>query len=186
MRERKEKGREASAAEECRRARGLAVVERQNQLQKSKATTGAKARSIGYRVNLRVQVVPTVAFVFVSIQILARQCLSMCQNLRKNICGLPSDGTQRTEIDHQTVNFCILSELQYAFQFWAYHPGKCTDADNMMHSVLLLLQKHCKECNPNGIETPYPIWDPSVMSLTPSHLGLGWDGVGIFWGRAED
>lgn len=31
--------------------------------------------------------------------ILAKKCLLMCQNLRKNICGLPSEGTQRAEID---------------------------------------------------------------------------------------
>lgn len=73
---------------------------------------------------------------------LARQCLLMCQNLRKNICGLPSDGTLRSEVDSRTVNAYLPPELQYACRYWAYHLVKCADSDNMMYSALLFLQRH--------------------------------------------
>lgn len=42
---------------------------------------------------------------------LAKQCLLTCQNLRKNTCGLPSDGTERTKIDRQTIESNLPLEL---------------------------------------------------------------------------
>jgi hypothetical protein len=72
---------------------------------------------------------------------LARQCLLMCQKLRKNICRLPSDGTLRAEIDRRTVDTYIPSELQYACRYWAYHLDKCRDSSNMVYNALLFLQR---------------------------------------------
>ncbi|KAJ5125303.1 hypothetical protein N7526_007480 [Penicillium atrosanguineum] len=66
---------------------------------------------------------------------LAKQCLLMCQNLRKNICGLPSNRTERTEIDRQTIDSNLPPELQYASRYWAYHLAKCTDSDNIMYTA---------------------------------------------------
>jgi hypothetical protein len=73
---------------------------------------------------------------------LAKQCLLMCQNLQKNICGLPSDGTERTEIDRQTIDSNLPPELQYACRYWAYHLVKCRGSDNMRYGALLFLQRH--------------------------------------------
>ncbi|OOQ86570.1 WD domain protein [Penicillium brasilianum] len=73
---------------------------------------------------------------------LAKQCLLMCQSLRKNICGLPSDGTERTEMDRQTIDSNLPPELQYACRYWAYHLVKCANSENMIYSALLLLQRH--------------------------------------------
>ncbi|CEJ62554.1 hypothetical protein PMG11_11051 [Penicillium brasilianum] len=73
---------------------------------------------------------------------LAKQCLLMCQSLRKNICGLPSYGTERTEIDLQIVDSNLPPELQYACRYWAYHLMKCANSENMTYSALLFLQRH--------------------------------------------
>jgi hypothetical protein len=74
--------------------------------------------------------------------ILAKQCLLTCQNLRKNICGLPSDGTERTEIDHRTIESNLPPEVQYACRYWAYHLVKCAGMKTMKYSALLFLQSH--------------------------------------------
>jgi hypothetical protein len=69
-------------------------------------------------------------------------CLAMCQNLRKNICGLPSDGAQRVEIGHQTLDQCLPQELQYACRYWAHHLVQCKDLNDILHNAYILLQKH--------------------------------------------
>jgi hypothetical protein len=73
---------------------------------------------------------------------LAKQCLLICQSLQKNICGLPSDGTERTDIDAQAVDSNLPQELQYACRYWAYHLSKCANSENMKYSALLFLQRH--------------------------------------------
>jgi hypothetical protein len=73
---------------------------------------------------------------------LAKQCLLMCDGLRKNICGLPSDGTKRTEIDRQTVDNKLPPELQYACRYWVDHLVKCANSNNMIYNALLFLQRH--------------------------------------------
>ncbi|KAJ5967555.1 hypothetical protein N7501_003803 [Penicillium viridicatum] len=45
---------------------------------------------------------------------LTTRCLLVCEDLRKNICGLPSDGTRCAEIDQQTIDHCLPPELQYS------------------------------------------------------------------------
>lgn len=75
-------------------------------------------------------------------QKLATQCLSVCQSLRRNICGLSSDGTQRVDIDTQTINHCLSPELQYSCRFWAQHLVQSKDPNSMMHDAFLFLQKH--------------------------------------------
>jgi hypothetical protein len=48
---------------------------------------------------------------------LAEKCLLMCQNLRKNIYRLKSDGTVRAEIDDQTIDDYFSAELQYSCRY---------------------------------------------------------------------
>ncbi|CAI7635150.1 unnamed protein product [Penicillium pancosmium] len=73
---------------------------------------------------------------------LTKLCLLTCQNLRKNICGLPCDGTQRAEIDQHTIDCYLPPELQYACRYWAYHLIQCTDLISMMHDAFIFLNKH--------------------------------------------
>jgi hypothetical protein len=73
---------------------------------------------------------------------LAKKCLSMCHNLRKNICGLPSDGTQRAEIDRQTIDNHIPAELQYSCRYWAHHMAQSIKSSDIISSALSFLQKH--------------------------------------------
>jgi hypothetical protein len=73
----------------------------------------------------------------------ATQCLHVCQNLKKNLCGLRSDGTKRVEIDQQTINERLPPELQYACRYWAHHLVQSKDQHTVMHKALLFLQVHC-------------------------------------------
>lgn len=57
-------------------------------------------------------------------QNLAKWCLSVCQNLKRNICELPSDATLHADIDRQKIHDYISPELQYACRFWVYHLAK--------------------------------------------------------------
>lgn len=73
---------------------------------------------------------------------LTTRCLLMCQNLRKNICGLPSDGTQRADIDQQIIDHCLPPEMQYSCRYWAHHLTQCTDLHDVMYDALSFLQRH--------------------------------------------
>jgi hypothetical protein len=66
----------------------------------------------------------------------------VCQSLRKNICQLRSDGIPRAEIDRQTIDECLPSELQYACRYWAFHLAQCIDLNNVMYKALSFLEKH--------------------------------------------
>jgi hypothetical protein len=70
------------------------------------------------------------------------KCLSMCGSLQKNICGLPSDGTHRAEIDRRKIDDYIPAALQYACQYWAHHLVQCRNFNNVMHDAFLFLQTH--------------------------------------------
>jgi hypothetical protein len=72
---------------------------------------------------------------------LARQCLLMCQTLRKNICGLPSDGIERAQVYRGTIDAYLPPELQYACRYWVHHLVKCTDSNNMRYNALLFIQR---------------------------------------------
>lgn len=73
---------------------------------------------------------------------LAIQCLATCQNLQKNICGLASDGTQRTEISRQAIDDGLPPELQYACRYWVHHLTQCADPESVMCEAFLFLEKH--------------------------------------------
>lgn len=73
---------------------------------------------------------------------LATRYLLMCRNLRKNICDLLSDGTQRVDINQQIIDHCLPPELQYSYRYWAHHLMQCTDLQDLMHDALNFLQEH--------------------------------------------
>jgi hypothetical protein len=73
---------------------------------------------------------------------LAKQCLLISQSLRKNICGLPSFGTERTEIDRYCIDRSLPPELQYACRYWAYHLVQCINLIEIMHTAFSFLQTH--------------------------------------------
>lgn len=73
---------------------------------------------------------------------LTKHCLLVCHHLRKNICELRSDRTQRAEIDYQTIDRCLSPELQYACRYWAHHLAQCLGLSRIIHDALLFLQGH--------------------------------------------
>ncbi|KAJ6014949.1 WD40 repeat-like protein [Penicillium herquei] len=74
--------------------------------------------------------------------IVAKQCLWMCHNLRRNICELSSVGTQRIEIELETIEKCIAPELQYACKYWVYHLVRCKDFESIVCRAFLFLRSH--------------------------------------------
>jgi hypothetical protein len=73
---------------------------------------------------------------------LTSKCLLMCQNLRRNICQLPSDGTQRAEVDHQTIQNYLSPELQYACRYWAHHLLRCANPTHLAYNAFSFLRVH--------------------------------------------
>ena len=71
------------------------------------------------------------------------QCLRvMCCGLRKNLCKLEHDGTQRMEIDQSLIDKSIPPELQYSCRYWAQHLEQCEDPMKWMDEVYLFLKEH--------------------------------------------
>ncbi|KAJ5301596.1 hypothetical protein N7508_006459 [Penicillium antarcticum] len=53
---------------------------------------------------------------------IANLCLSvMRQELKCNICSLQSYGTQRANVDGQSIKQCLRPHLQYSCRYWLYH-----------------------------------------------------------------
>ncbi|KAL4937755.1 hypothetical protein BDV06DRAFT_215643 [Aspergillus oleicola] len=75
-------------------------------------------------------------------QKLAKRCLDVCRSLKRNICGLPSDSTERARINRQTIDRCLPPELQYACRYWASHLVQGMNLNDMTHNALLFLQRH--------------------------------------------
>ncbi|KAJ5734341.1 hypothetical protein N7493_003127, partial [Penicillium malachiteum] len=73
---------------------------------------------------------------------LAEKCLLMCQNLRKNICGLKSDGTLRVEVDRQIIDNTFPAELRYSCRYWAHHTVHYVDYSDIIPYILLFLKTH--------------------------------------------
>ncbi|OQD78613.1 hypothetical protein PENDEC_c001G00665 [Penicillium decumbens] len=76
-------------------------------------------------------------------QHLTARCLWIMQHsLRRNICNLPNEGTQRNEIRKDSIQHCIHPELKYACRYWAHHLEQCTGLVSMMNEAFLFLQEH--------------------------------------------
>ena len=71
------------------------------------------------------------------------QCLKIMQcSLRKNICYLPSDNTQRIEILTDSISLYLLPELQYSCRYWTQHLIQSKDPITEMDNAFLFLQEH--------------------------------------------
>lgn len=76
---------------------------------------------------------------------LTRKCILLCHGLRRNICELPSDGTQNFEIGRETIDGYLPPELQYACRYWVYHLVRCTDCTDfkqMLQDAFTFLRVH--------------------------------------------
>lgn len=93
---------------------------------------------------------------------LAIRCLSICNSLKRNICGLPSDGVLRIDIDPSTIESYLPPELQYSCRFWVHHLVQSKNMNAVTTNAFSFLQKH------------FLHWS-EAMSL----LGLGSEVVGI-------
>ncbi|CAK40796.1 uncharacterized protein An11g07530 [Aspergillus niger] len=75
-------------------------------------------------------------------EMLIRHCFSVFQSLKRNICSLPSEGTERVEVDRHTIDTYIPLELQYACRYWTHHLVQCAEPARMEHDTLSFLRKH--------------------------------------------
>jgi hypothetical protein len=73
---------------------------------------------------------------------MASRCLLLCQNVKRNICGLPSIGTRREEIDSMDITCCLSPEVQYACRYWAHHRVQSHSPGHEMEAAFLFLQSH--------------------------------------------
>ncbi|QSS61482.1 hypothetical protein I7I51_03657 [Histoplasma capsulatum] len=76
-------------------------------------------------------------------QTLAVQCLKVMQHkLRKNICNLPGDGTERGEVGLNSVSHHLSLELHYACRYWAQHLIQSQDPITEMVNAFSFLKLH--------------------------------------------
>lgn len=75
------------------------------------------------------------------------QCLNLMQDghygLRKDICNLQNDTTQRDDVDNDTLSRCLSSELQYACRYWVHHFAQShSSANELGTKALSFLESH--------------------------------------------
>lgn len=74
------------------------------------------------------------------------QCLKLMQDnhygLRRNICNLKDDTTQRSDIDEQTLSRSLPPELRYACRYWIHHLLQSHNPSNELVQALSFLQSH--------------------------------------------
>lgn len=76
-------------------------------------------------------------------QRLTARCLQILQNnLRKNICNLPSEGVQRNEIDRYSIRHYIPPVLKYACRYWATHLVQSHDPVKSLMEAFSFLKEH--------------------------------------------
>jgi hypothetical protein len=76
-------------------------------------------------------------------QRLMNQCLTVIESkLKKNICMLPDDCLQRSEIDSDSIKEHLPPELQYACRYWTQHMMQSRDAADAVEKACLFLRKH--------------------------------------------
>jgi hypothetical protein len=75
--------------------------------------------------------------------ILTGRCLTVMQHcLRKNICNLPGDGAQRSEIDIHSIDHHLPPELRYACRYWAHHLQQSQDPVTELVKAFSFLKAH--------------------------------------------
>ncbi|EER43399.1 NACHT and WD40 domain-containing protein [Histoplasma capsulatum var. duboisii H88] len=76
-------------------------------------------------------------------QTLTVQCLKVMQHkLRKNICNLPGDGTERGGVDLNSVSHHLSPELHYACRYWAQHLIQSQEPITEMVNAFSFLKLH--------------------------------------------
>lgn len=74
---------------------------------------------------------------------LAIRCLDiMYRRLKKNICNLSVEGTQRAEIDVHSIYQFLAPELQYSCRYWAWHLSQSEDPFTELGNAFHILEKH--------------------------------------------
>ena len=74
---------------------------------------------------------------------LANCCVQfMCEQLRRDICGLHAPGVLAKDVQGDKIKHCLLAELQYACLYWVWHlqNSETVPSDNSL--VHLFLRKH--------------------------------------------
>lgn len=72
---------------------------------------------------------------------LTARCLSICDSLTRNMCGL-SNSTKRAQIDRSKIDHYFSPEMQYSCRFWAHHLIQSKDRIAETANTLLFLKKH--------------------------------------------
>ncbi|KAL5042253.1 nucleoside phosphorylase domain-containing protein [Aspergillus fruticulosus] len=76
-------------------------------------------------------------------QILSDRCLSvMRKKLKKNICSLKSYGTERRDIDPNSINYYLPPELRYSCRYWVYHLADCESPMSRLANIQAFLNEH--------------------------------------------
>ncbi|KAA8641512.1 uncharacterized protein ATNIH1004_011648 [Aspergillus tanneri] len=99
-------------------------------------------------------------------------CLGiMDHGLKKNICNLSSDGTQRSEIDPQCIERHLPPELRYACRYWVEHLSLCQNPFTE-NSVTREIFKN-QLTNWNQLPRVKEEWSAEVQTLE-GHSGSVW------------
>lgn len=76
-------------------------------------------------------------------QKLSEQCLRVMESkLKKNICMLPDDTLQRSEIDSDSVSEHLPPELQYACRYWTQHMMQSWNLAGAVEKACSFLKKY--------------------------------------------
>ncbi|KAL4935443.1 hypothetical protein BDV06DRAFT_217427 [Aspergillus oleicola] len=76
-------------------------------------------------------------------ELIASQCLTVIgRYLKKNICGMTSYGTSRTEIHPDSIARYLPAALQYACRYWVYHLTQSPVPARILGKVLTFLKEH--------------------------------------------
>ncbi|KAJ0413320.1 putative wd40 protein [Aspergillus carlsbadensis] len=74
---------------------------------------------------------------------LANSCLSVMRNqLKKNVCNLPTHGTKRKDIHPQLISDNVSPELQYACRYWIHHVAHSESLMLQVEYVVAFLEVH--------------------------------------------
>jgi hypothetical protein len=74
---------------------------------------------------------------------LTDHCLAvMDTRLKKNICSLPNDCLERSEIDTHSINEHLPPELRYACRYWIYHLMQSHQPAEVVEKACSFLENH--------------------------------------------
>jgi Mrp family chromosome partitioning ATPase len=121
----------------------------------------------------------------------ARQCLTvMGRYLKKNICGLPSYGTSRTEIDPDSIARFLPPVLQYTCRYWVHHLAQSSLSAKTIDQILPFLEEHflhwlevmaisgiISECL-NAMDTLLQLTKVSLLQMCAQRTDQCWSNIG--------